>query len=105
MSPWKPFYHQENQKDSLQLLNFIKASGLESDLRNTVDWGKKGLVDYHARKTQQVSFDWSNNNGFIDVEMDGSVLEEKPSFKILGLTYSSKLGWGSYIISLAKTAS
>ena len=37
--------------------------------------------------------------------MDGSVLEEKPSFKMLGLTFSSKLDWGSYIISFAKTAS
>ena len=36
--------------------------------------------------------------------MDGSVLEEKLSFKMLGLT-SSKLDWGSYIISIAKTAS
>ena len=30
--------------------------------------------------------------------MDGSVLEEKSSFKNLGLTFSSKLDWGSYII-------
>ena len=37
--------------------------------------------------------------------MDGSVLEEKLSFKMLGLTFSSKLDWGSYIISIAKTAS
>ena len=37
--------------------------------------------------------------------MDGSVLEEKPSFKMLGLTFSSKLDWGSYIVSIAKTAS
>ena len=37
--------------------------------------------------------------------MDGSVLEEKSSFKMLGLIFSSKLGWGSYIISIAKTAS
>ena len=36
--------------------------------------------------------------------MDGSVLKEKSSFKMLGLT-SSKLDWGSYIISIAKTAS
>ena len=36
--------------------------------------------------------------------MDGSVLEEKSSFKMLGLTFSSKLDWGSYIISIAKTA-
>ena len=37
--------------------------------------------------------------------MDGSVLEEKSSFKMLGLTFSSKLDWGSYIISIAKSAS
>ena len=37
--------------------------------------------------------------------MDGSVLEKKSSFKILGLTFSSKLNWGSYVISIPKTAS
>ena len=37
--------------------------------------------------------------------MDGSVLEEKSSFKMLGLTFSSKLDSSSYIISIAKTAS
>ena len=70
-----------------------------------MDWGKKWLVDFNAGKTQLVSFDRSNNNGSIDVKMDGSVLEEKSSFKMLGLTFSSKLDWGSYIISIAKTAS
>ena len=37
--------------------------------------------------------------------MDWTVLEEKSSFKILSLTFSSKLNWGSYIISIAKTVS
>ena len=37
--------------------------------------------------------------------MDGSVLEEKSSFKMPGLTFSSRLDWGSYIVSTAKTAS
>ena len=37
--------------------------------------------------------------------MDGSVLEEKSSVKMLGLTFSSKLDWGSYIVSIAKIAS
>ena len=37
--------------------------------------------------------------------MDGSVLEGKSSFKMLELTFSSRLDWGSYIISIAKTAS
>ena len=67
------------------------ASELESDLRDTVDWGKKRLVDFNAGKTQLVSFDWSNNNGSIDVKMGGTILEEKSSFKMLGLTFSSKL--------------
>ena len=39
------------------------------------------------------------------MKKDGSVLEEKSSFKMLALTFSSKLDWGSYIISFAKTAS
>ena len=81
------------------------ASELESDLRDTVDWGKKWLVDFNAGKTQLVSFDRSNNNGSIDVKMDGSVHEEKSSFKMLGLNFSSKLDWGYYIISIVKTAS
>ena len=37
--------------------------------------------------------------------MDGSDLEEKTYFKMLGLTFSYKLDWNPYIISIAKTAS
>ena len=70
-----------------------------------MNWSKKWLVDFIAGKTQLVSFDWFNNNGSIDVKMDRSVLEEKSSFKMLGLNFSSKLDWGSYIISIAKSAS
>ena len=69
-----------------------------------MDWGKKWLVDFNAGKTQLVSFDRSNSNGSIDVKMDGSLLEEKSSLKMLGLT-SSTLDWGSYIICIAKTGS
>ena len=64
-------------------------SELESDQRVTVDWGKKWLVDFNAGKTQLVSLDRPNNNGSIDVKMNGSVLEEKSSFKMLGLTFYS----------------
>ena len=66
-----------------------------------MDWGKKWLVDFNAWKTQLVSFDQSNNNGSIDVKMDGSVLEDKSSFKMLWLTFPSELDWGSYVISIA----
>ena len=77
------------------------AFELESDPPDIVDWGNKRLVDFSAGKTQLVSFDQSNNTGSIDVK---SVLEEISSFKILELTFSSKLDRGSYIISIAKTA-
>ena len=73
------------------------ASELESDLQDTVNWGRKWLVDY-VWKTQLVSFVQSNNTG-ADVKIDGSVLEEKPYFKMLALTFSSKLDWDSYTIS------
>ena len=53
------------------------ASELESDLQDTVDWGRKKLVDFNAGKTQLVFFDWSNSTSAIDVKMDGSILEEK----------------------------
>ena len=83
----------------------IYADDLESDLQDTVDWGKKRLVDFNAGKTQLVSFDWSNNNGSIDVKMDSSFLEERSSFKMLGFTFCSKVDWVSYIICIDKTAS
>ena len=97
-------YSKCNQASDLwQQLEF--TSELEFDLQDTVGWSKKWLVGFNAGKTWLVLFDRSNNNGSIDVKMDGSVLEEKSSFKKLGLTFSSKLDWGSYIISIAKTAS
>ena len=69
----------------------------------TLDRGRKWLVDFNAGKTQLVSFVRSNITGSIDVKMDGAVLEENSSFKLLGLTFSCKLDWGSYVISVAKT--
>ena len=71
----------------------------------SVDRGRKWLVDFNAGKAQLVLFDQSKNTGAIDVKTDGSVIEKKSSFKLLGLTFSSKLDWGSYIISIAKTVS
>ena len=70
-----------------------------------MDWSRKWLVDFNAGKSHLVSFDQSNKTGAIDVKIDDSVLEEKSSFKMLGLTFSSKLDWGSYIIPFVKSAS
>ena len=97
------YFKCDQASDLLQQVEL--ASELESAVRTTVDWGRKSLVDFNAGKTLLVSFDRSNNTGAIDVKMDGSVFEEKSSFKMLGLTFPSKLDWGSCIISIAKTAS
>ena len=70
-----------------------------------MDWCRRWLVDFNAGKTQLVLFHRFNDIGAIDVKMDGLVLEEKSSFKMLELNFSSKLDWGSYAISIAKTAS
>ena len=77
------------------------------DVQDTVDWSRKWLVDFNGGKTLFFFFffDWSNDTGAIDVKMDGSVLGKKSSFKMLGLSFSSKLDWGSDIISIAKTTS
>ena len=68
-------YSKCNQAYDLQQ-QLELVSELDSDQRNTLDWAKKWLVDFNAGKTQLVSFDQSNNNGSIDVKMDGFVLEE-----------------------------
>ena len=95
MALWEKCYLEQSESNN----------ELESDLRDTVDLGRKWLVDYNAGKTQLVLFHQSNSTGAIDVKMDESVLEEKSCFKMLRLTFSSKLDWGSYIISIVKTAS
>ena len=43
--------------------------------------------------------------GTIDVKIDVSVLEEKSSIKMLGLSFSSDLDCNSYIVSIIETAS
>ena len=70
-----------------------------------MDWGKKCLVDFNVGKILLVLFDRSNNIGAIDVKIDGSIRKKKLSFKMLGLTFSSKLDCVSCIISTSKRAS
>ena len=50
------------------------------------------LVDFNAEKTQYVMFGQCNNPGAIDVKIDGSVLEEKLPFKMLGLSLLNCVG-------------
>ena len=85
-----------------QASDLLQQLELPSHLGDTTDWARSGFLILVLEKLN-CSFGWSNNFSVIDVKMDGFVLEEKSSFKMLGSTFSSELGWGSYIISNAKT--
>ena len=56
-----------------------------------MDWGKKWLLHFNAGKSQLVFLDRSSNNGSVNVKLDGSDFDEKPSFKMLRLTFPSLL--------------
>ena len=60
------------------------ASDLKSGVLDTVDCGRKWLVDFNAGKTQLVLFDLSNNTVAIDVKMDGSVFDKNHLLRCLG---------------------
>lgn len=75
-----------------QLLELVAE--LEFDPQDTVDWGRKWLVDFNAGKTHLVSFHRSNNTGTIDMKMDASVFEKKSSLTMPWLTFSSKSDLG-----------
>ena len=62
------FVDGDQASDLWELLEL--TSELELDLRDTVDWGRKWLLDFNAEKTQLVSFNQSNNTGAIDLKMD-----------------------------------
>ena len=52
---------------------------------------RSGFLISVLGKISWFRFDRSNNNGSIDVKMDGSALEKKSYFKVLGFTFSYKL--------------
>ena len=50
------YYKCDHASDLWQQRELL--SELESHLQETVDWGRKKLVDFSDGKTQLVSFDW-----------------------------------------------
>ena len=73
-----PLYNKCDQASDLWQQPEL-ASEFESNLKDTEDWVRKWLFASNARKTQLVLFDCSNNCGAA-VKMNGSNLNEKPSF-------------------------
>ena len=81
------------------------VSELESDLGDNVNWSTAGVVHFNAGKIQLVSFGRSINSGSIDANMNGLVLKENLSLKMLELPFSSKLDSSFYVFSTTKAAS
>ena len=69
----------------------------------TVDWGWNWLVDFNARKTQLVSFQWSNNVEAIDMKIGRTVIGQKLYFSMPGLPFYSILDWRSLVLCLCST--
>ena len=86
--------NNQNQLLNLNLVYQTLQTGTGSDVLTSV-----------LKKLNWFHLNGQITTGAIDVKMDGSVLEEKSSFKMLCLTFFSKLDWGFYIISIAKSAS
>ena len=59
-TPYSKCDQVSNLWQQLELVSY-----LEFDIRDTVAWGRKRLADFNAGKSQQVSFDRSNNTGAI----------------------------------------
>ena len=76
------FFIQDQASDLWQQLEL--ASEVESDLKETVGWGRKWLVDFNAGKTQLVSFNRSKNTGAIDVKWMGLFLKKNYLLRFWG---------------------
>ena len=83
------FYSKCDQASDLwQQLEW--AFELEPDLQDTMDWGRKWLVNFNVGKAQLILLDRSNNAGAIDVKIDGLLLRKK-HLRCWGVHFSSKL--------------
>ena len=75
------------------------ASQLESERRDTVDWGKKWLVDFNVGKTQLVLPDWSKTLVLLMQKCMGMFLRINHLLRCWG--WLSLLNWvGALTLSL-----
>ena len=76
------------------------ASEVESDLRDTVDWGRKWFVDFSAGKTQLVLLDWSNIHWCYWCENGWTCSWGKSSFILkCYLKFSYSHAWNTVVMS------
>ena len=80
------------------------TSELESDPQDTVDWGRKWLLDFNAGKTQLFFLASLKTLVLLMWKWMGLFLRKNHLLRYWSWLFS-KLDWESYIMSIAKTAS
>ena len=87
-----------NSKQRQQL-----CDALNKDLQTISEWGSKWLVAFNSSKTQTALYSRLKGDGApLNLQMSSSILEEKDTISLLGLTVSSDLSWKSYIQNIRK---
>jgi hypothetical protein len=79
---------------------------INRDLAQIVNWGIINLVNFNCSKTQAIVISRrKDTDHFPLLKMDGSVLQIKSTFNILGVTVTDSLCWSSHIKSICRAAS
>ena len=75
---------------------------MQFDLQDTADWGRNWVVDFNAVKTQLVYLTSLIIPVLLIRNQATLFLRKKSSFKMLVFSFSFKLDWGSYVITIVK---
>ena len=75
---------------------------MQFDLQDTADCGRNWVVDFNAVKTQLVYLTSLIIPVLLIRNQATLLLRKKSSFKMLVFSFSFKLDWGSYVITIVK---
>ena len=77
---------------------------LSEDLQIILDWGTKNLVQFNASKTKSCSLSHKKSNNTHTIFMNGTSLQNKESFNLVGVSFKHDLSWLRHITSIATSA-
>ena len=77
---------------------------LSEDLQIILDWGTKNLVKFDASKTQSCSLSQKKSTNIHPIFRNGTSLQNKESFDLVGVAFQHDLSWHGHITSIATSA-
>lgn len=75
------------------------------EARNVMEWGRHSKVELNLCKTQSCRFSLKQSGIATEVPSTTDDLMEDPNLKILGTSFTNKLGWSVQIMNVVKNAS